>query len=54
MLGACGVPVELFEPGQGTGQREAWRRFLFGTVHPVSNLVLEELRDKLDVAGPIP
>ena len=49
VLGCAGVPVELFEPGQGTGQREAWRRFLFGTVAPVSNIILEELRAKLEV-----
>ena len=34
VLGCAGVPVELFEPGQGTGQREAWRRFLSGLSHP--------------------
>ena len=49
VLGCAGVPVELFEPGQGTGQREAWRRFLFGTVAPVANIILEELRAKLEV-----
>ena len=49
VLGCAGVPVELFEPGQGTGQREAWRRFLFGSVAPVANIILEELRSKLEV-----
>ena len=49
VLGCAGVPVELFEPGQGTGQREAWRRFLFGSVAPLANIILEELRSKLEV-----
>ena len=49
VLAACGVPVELIATrGDGTAQREAWRRFLFGTVAPVGSIVERELRDKLD------
>lgn len=49
VLGACGVPVELLTGGDGTGQREAWRRFLFGTVGPLGKLVAAELTRKLEV-----
>ena len=50
VFGACGVPPSLFTlPADGTGQREAWRRFLHGSVSPVARLVEAELRDKLDV-----
>ena len=39
-LTACGVPSELLEnSGEGTGQREAWRRFMFGTLVPLGKLV---------------
>ena len=48
VLATCGVPVELAEAGDGTGQREAWRRFLFGSVAPLAKIVTEELRAKLD------
>ena len=44
VLATCGVPVELAEAGDGTGQREAWRRFLFGSVAPLAKIVTEELR----------
>ena len=40
---ACGVPVELVHPSEGTGQREAWRRFLHGTVQPLGRIVAGEL-----------
>ena len=33
----------------GTADREAWRRFLFGSLGPVSALVQQELRTKLEV-----
>ena len=49
VLSACGVPVELVTPGDGTGSREAWRRFLHGTVQPVAVCVAAELATKLDV-----
>ena len=48
VLSACGVPVELVTPGDGTGQREAWRRFLHGTVQPLAACVAGELAAKLD------
>ena len=46
---ACGVPPSLVTmPADGTGQREAWRRFLHGSVSPVARIVQGELRTKLD------
>ena len=46
---ACGVPPSLVTlPADGTGQREAWRRFLHGSVSPMARIVQGELRDKLD------
>ena len=48
VLSACGVPVELVTAGDGTGQREAWRRFLHGTVQPLAACVAGELAAKLD------
>ncbi|MYF31272.1 MAG: phage portal protein [Gammaproteobacteria bacterium] len=53
VLGACGVPVELLVSGDGSGQREAWRRFLFGTVAPLGRLVAAELRRKLEAEASI-
>ena len=46
---ACGVPPELAESSQGTAAREAWRRFLHGTIQPVARLVQVELSEKLEV-----
>ena len=51
VLSACGVPVELVTPGDGTGQREAWRRFLHGCVQPLAACVATELAQKLDTPG---
>ena len=51
VLAACGVPVELAAPGDGTAAREAWRRFLHGTVQPLAACVAEELAAKLDAPG---
>ena len=51
VLSACGVPVELVTPGDGTGQREAWRRFLHGCVQPLASCVATELAAKLDTPG---
>lgn len=46
---ACGVPPSLVTlSADGTGQREAWRRFLHGSVSPVARIVERELRAKLD------
>lgn len=50
IFGACGVPPSLFMlPADGTGQREAWRRFLHGSVSPVAKIVQAELRLKLEI-----
>lgn len=43
VIAACGVPVELVEPHDGTASREAWRRFLHGTVQPLAGMLAEEL-----------
>ena len=43
VLAVCGVPVELVASAEGTGQREAWRRCLHGTIAPLGRLVAEEL-----------
>ena len=51
VLAACGVPIELVEPSEGTGAREAFRRFLHATIAPAAELVQEELREKLDTPG---
>ena len=48
VLAACGVPIELVEPAEGSGAREAFRRFLHATIAPAARLVEEELRAKLD------
>ena len=48
VLSACGVPVSLVTDADGTGQREAFRRFLTTAVQPVADLVAEELSTKLD------
>jgi len=44
VLNACGYPVSLANDQDGTGQREAWRRYLHGTVAPLGNLVVEAAR----------
>ena len=49
VLAACGVPPEMLRQSDGTGRREAWRQFLFGSVAPVALSVAAELADKLDV-----
>ena len=51
VLSACGTPIELMTAGDGTGQREAWRRFLHGTVQPLAACVAAELAAKLDAPG---
>ena len=48
VLAACGVPIELVEPAEGSGAREAFRRFLHATISPAAALVQDELRQKLD------
>ena len=49
VLAACGVPPEMLRASDGTGRREAWRQFLFGSVAPVALSVAAELADKLDI-----
>ena len=47
-MAACGVPIELVESAEGSGAREAFRRFLHATIAPAAALVRDELRAKLD------
>ena len=50
-LAACGVPIELVQSSDGTGQREGYRRFLHGTVMPLARLVeFAALEAGLDVS----
>lgn len=42
VLMACGYPVQLAQDSAGTAQREAWRRYLHGTVAPLGNTVAAE------------
>lgn len=46
-LGALGVPIELVSRAEGTGQREAWRRCLHGTLEPLVRLLEQQLRQTL-------
>jgi len=39
VLAACGYPVQLVMGSDGTGQREAWRRYLHGTVSPLGGII---------------
>ena len=48
VLSACGVPVSLVTDADGTSQREAWRRFVMGSVEPLLAIVSEEIERKLD------
>ena len=49
VFAACGLSPSLFtERGDGTAQREAWRRALFGVIAPLGRTVEAELREKLD------
>lgn len=38
VLAACGYPVQLVQKSDGTAQREAWRRYLHGTISPIGKL----------------
>ena len=40
VLTACGMPVSLLGGDEGTSQREAWRRYLHGTVAPLGRFVV--------------
>ena len=48
VYGACGVPAALFQSGEGTAQREAFRRLMHSTIQPLGKLVSAELSMKLD------
>ena len=48
VLSACGVPVSLVTDADGTSQREAWRRFVMGSVEPLLAIDGEEIERKLD------
>ena len=47
-MAACGVPAPLFGSGDGTSAREAWRRYLHGTVAPLALGLASEAARKLD------
>lgn len=49
VLAACNVPIALASDADGTSQRESFRRFLTTAVIPLGEIVLEELRAKLDM-----
>ena len=44
VLAACGYPVQLVQSADGTAQREAWRRYLHGTVAPMGRIVTAAAR----------
>ena len=48
VLSACGVPVSLVTDADGTSQREAWRRFVMGSVEPLLAIVGQEVAAKLE------
>ena len=50
VLSACGVPVSLVTDADGTSQREAWRRFVMGSVEPLLETVKGEIEAKLDTS----
>ena len=41
VFSACGYPPALAHDVDGTSQREAWRRYLHGTVSPLGRLVID-------------
>ena len=47
VLAACGVPPELATQGEGSSAREAWRRFLHGTIQPIADQMAVEASMKL-------
>ena len=50
VLSACGVPVSLVTDADGTSQREAWRRFVMGSVEPLLDTIKAEFEAKLDTS----
>ena len=52
VMSAAGIPASLgYRQADGTAQREAWRRFLHGSVAPVGRIVAAEITHKLEVPG---
>ena len=49
VLSACGVPVSLVTDADGTSQREAWRRFVMGSVEPLLAILAVEVEAKLEI-----
>ncbi len=49
IVAACGIPAELLDAGEGTGAREALRRFLHTTLAPTARVIEVEASAKLDV-----
>ena len=43
VLAACGCPIELVRTADGTGQREAYRRFFHSTLSPLGKILAEQL-----------
>ena len=51
VMEACGIPASLaIEGADGTAQREAWRRFVLGSVQPVARRIEAEVLVKLSPA----
>ena len=48
VLSACAVPVSLVTDADGTSQREAWRRFVMGSVEPLLAMLAVEIEAKLE------
>ena len=48
VLAACGIPPALFGEGDGTAQRESFRRLLHTVVEPLAKLIAAELSEKLE------
>ena len=49
VFAACGVPYSLFaERGDGTAQRESYRRLLHATIVPLAEIAGEELSEKFE------
>ena len=50
LLEAAGVPSALADPrAEAAGQREAYRRFVHGTIEPMARVVEVEFRGKMDL-----
>ena len=48
ILAACGVPIEVALQASGSGGRESWRRWIYGSVGPMARLIESEFSAKLD------